>query len=228
VLELASTGQIATASAISTSATTATLQSIPERIPWTISAAWHYYLSAGGNLTASSVVQGVLTIGAGATLTIAAIPAAQLPKWPCGARAGAVGNHSFNRSPGGDIILLEQTFIDESPVLAYSISDMATLHLISAEELFQSPNPGRCELVRGEVIMMSPADHYMVGSSANLLFCWVNRNRQKTGHCNGAETGFIIRRDPDTVLARTRLSSALIECRNNSRQVISTGRRTWR
>jgi autotransporter-associated beta strand protein len=75
VLELASTGQIATASAISTSASTATFQvDSGTHSVGNISGVGNTILSAGGNLTASSVVQGVLTIGAGAKLTIAAIP----------------------------------------------------------------------------------------------------------------------------------------------------------
>ena len=74
-LELTSTGQIATASAISTSASTATFQvDSGTHTLGSISGVGTTNLLAGGNLTASSVVQGVLTIGAGATLTIAAIP----------------------------------------------------------------------------------------------------------------------------------------------------------
>ncbi len=75
-------------------------------------------------------------------------------------------------------------------------------HLISAEELFQTPNLGRCELVRGELIMMSPAGakHGMiVVNLSSLLDNFVKSHR--LGRIMSAETGFIIRRDPDTVRA---------------------------
>ena len=74
--------------------------------------------------------------------------------------------------------------------------------LISAEELFQTPNLGRCELVRGELIMMVPAgsEHgEIVGNLTILLGNFVKSH--KLGKIMGAETGFIIRRDPDTVRA---------------------------
>jgi Uma2 family endonuclease len=75
-------------------------------------------------------------------------------------------------------------------------------HLISAAELFQMPNLGRCELVRGELIMMSPAgaEHgRIVGNLTILLGNFAKSHKQ--GRIMGAETGFIIRRDPDTVRA---------------------------
>jgi Uma2 family endonuclease len=79
---------------------------------------------------------------------------------------------------------------------------MATLHIVSAEELLAMPNLGRCELVRGEVIMMSPAgaEHgRIIWNLTLLLGNFVKAH--KLGGMMGAETGFIIRRDPDTVLA---------------------------
>ncbi len=75
-------------------------------------------------------------------------------------------------------------------------------HLISAEELFQMPNPGRCELVRGDLIMMSPSGSLHGKITARLgalLYRFVEQN--KLGIVFGAETGFHIRRDPDTVRA---------------------------
>jgi fibronectin-binding autotransporter adhesin len=75
ILELTATGQIATASAITTAATTATFQvNGGTHTVGTISGIGNTNLLAGTNLTATSVTQGTLTIGAGATLTIAAIP----------------------------------------------------------------------------------------------------------------------------------------------------------
>jgi Uma2 family endonuclease len=80
---------------------------------------------------------------------------------------------------------------------------MATLqHLISAEELFQMPNPGRCELVRGELIMVSPAGSkhgWIIGNLTILLGHFIKLN--KLGGIMGAETGFIISRNPDSVRA---------------------------
>src|SRR3989304_4716061 len=79
---------------------------------------------------------------------------------------------------------------------------MATIHRVSAEELFQTPNLGRCELVRGELIMMSPAGSqhgWIIGKLTVLLGKFVLA--EKLGGIMGAETGFIIRRDPDTVRA---------------------------
>jgi autotransporter-associated beta strand protein len=74
-LELTSAGQISAASDISTSATTATFQvDSGTHIVGNISGVGTTVLSAGGNLTASSVVQNTLTLGTGSRLTIAAIP----------------------------------------------------------------------------------------------------------------------------------------------------------
>jgi Uma2 family endonuclease len=80
---------------------------------------------------------------------------------------------------------------------------MATVqHLITAEELFQMPNLGRCELIDGEIITMVPAgsEHGgIIGDLTILLGNFVKSH--KLGRIMGAETGFIIRRDPDTVRA---------------------------
>ena len=73
-LELASTGQITTASAITTSATTATLLVDGTHTLGNISGTGNTTLTAASNLTVTSLSQGTLTLGAGATLTIAAIP----------------------------------------------------------------------------------------------------------------------------------------------------------
>jgi Uma2 family endonuclease len=74
--------------------------------------------------------------------------------------------------------------------------------LISAEELFQMPNLGRCELVRGVINMMSPAgsEHGRIVWNVTLLLGNFIKSH-KLGTMRGAETGFIIRHDPDTVLA---------------------------
>jgi Uma2 family endonuclease len=77
-----------------------------------------------------------------------------------------------------------------------------TEHLISAEELSRMPNPGMCELVRGEIMMMSPAGSLHGKISARLgalLYRFVEE--KKLGTVFGAETGFHITRNPDSVRA---------------------------
>jgi autotransporter-associated beta strand protein len=73
-LELAATGQIDPASAISTSTSGAVLQvDSGNHTLGNISGIGTTLLSAEANLTAASVVQGTITLGTGATLTISAI-----------------------------------------------------------------------------------------------------------------------------------------------------------
>jgi Uma2 family endonuclease len=74
--------------------------------------------------------------------------------------------------------------------------------IISAEEFFQMPNPGRCELVRGEINMMSPAgsEHGRIVWNLTLILGNFIKSH-KLGTMRGAETGFIIHHDPDTVRA---------------------------
>ncbi len=72
--------------------------------------------------------------------------------------------------------------------------------LVTAEQL--KAHPGRCELVRGEIIDMSPAgdahgDIAMLIGAALLSFVKAHR----LGKVYAAETGFYIERDPDTVRA---------------------------
>ena len=94
-------------------------------------------------------------------------------------------------------------FLDKTPYPPYCGYIMAAMErLISAEELFQMPNLGRCELVRGEINMMSPAGAkhgLIVVNLSSLLDSFVKSH--KLGRIMGAETGFIIRRDPDSVRA---------------------------
>jgi Uma2 family endonuclease len=74
--------------------------------------------------------------------------------------------------------------------------------LVSAEELFQMPDLGRCELVRGELIRMTPAGFkhgLIVINLSSLLDNFVKSHN--LGKITGAETGFHIQRAPDTVRA---------------------------
>lgn len=71
-----------------------------------------------------------------------------------------------------------------------------------AEELAQRGDFGRAELVGGELIMMSPTKRKHGKTSARiarLLDEFVERGN--LGDVTGAETGFLVARDPDTVRA---------------------------
>ena len=76
-------------------------------------------------------------------------------------------------------------------------------NLLTAEELFRLSSSGRrYELVKGELYDMSPegARHGGVAMEVpTLLGAHVNANQ--LGRVFAAETGFIVRRDPDTVRA---------------------------
>jgi len=80
---------------------------------------------------------------------------------------------------------------------------MATTESITtAEQLLRTPDLGRCELICGELIMMSPAGGMhgvVVGNVTGPLAVFVKQNR--LGKVLGAETGFHIGHDPDTVRA---------------------------
>ena len=74
--------------------------------------------------------------------------------------------------------------------------------LITAEQLIRMPNLGRCELINGEIIKMNAAgaEH---GVIIIRLGARLDRHveEQGLGIVLGAETGFIVGRDPDTVRA---------------------------
>lgn len=74
--------------------------------------------------------------------------------------------------------------------------------LVTAEELFEMGDIGRCELVRGEIIPMSPpgAEHGdLAGQLLYLIKSFVVIHH--LGKVYAAETGFTIARDPDTTRA---------------------------
>ncbi|MDH3717309.1 MAG: Uma2 family endonuclease [Planctomycetota bacterium] len=77
-----------------------------------------------------------------------------------------------------------------------------TTDISTAEQLWQANLPQRCELVRGELRMMSPTggEHGVVTMNmAAPMATFVKQHR--LGYVFGAETGFIIARDPDSVRA---------------------------
>lgn len=74
---------------------------------------------------------------------------------------------------------------------------------VTTEELFDMPDDGgRCELVKGEITRLTPngaAHGVLTARIGRLLDEYVEAN--DLGVCCGAETGFILERDPDTVRA---------------------------
>jgi Uma2 family endonuclease len=80
---------------------------------------------------------------------------------------------------------------------------MATIASIkTAAALAQASDPGRCESVGGELIMMSPSGFRhgrIVARLTKLLSIFVDE--AGLGVVTGAEAGFWIGRDPDTVRA---------------------------
>ena len=80
---------------------------------------------------------------------------------------------------------------------------MTTTDLITADELLQMKDDGFCyELVRGELMKMSPADHQhgrIVLNFTTPLDQFVRANQ--LGAVYAAETGFKLAEDPDVVRA---------------------------
>src|ERR1700722_16234745 len=77
-----------------------------------------------------------------------------------------------------------------------------TTKLITAEELLAMGDIGRCELIHGEVIKMSPSgfEHSRAAARlAQMLTTW--NDRAKLGVVLGAECGFVLARNPDVVRA---------------------------
>jgi Uma2 family endonuclease len=74
--------------------------------------------------------------------------------------------------------------------------------ITTADQLLKAKDLGRCELVRGELILMSPAgsEH---GYVARRLVQWLGTYVDETGlgETYSSETGFFIERQPDTVRA---------------------------
>jgi Uma2 family endonuclease len=74
--------------------------------------------------------------------------------------------------------------------------------LVTAESLLENHPQQRCELIQGEIRLMSPAGSER-GSIVGRLTVRIGLcvEQGQLGHFFGAETGFIIERDPDTVRA---------------------------
>ncbi|HEV8605046.1 MAG TPA: Uma2 family endonuclease [Tepidisphaeraceae bacterium] len=71
---------------------------------------------------------------------------------------------------------------------------------ITAEDLWKMPNDQRRELVRGELRMMAPSgfDHGAIIDNLHFLLT-AHERKKKLGKVLGAETGFRLARNPDTV-----------------------------
>ncbi|HUS90844.1 MAG TPA: Uma2 family endonuclease [Phycisphaerae bacterium] len=79
---------------------------------------------------------------------------------------------------------------------------IAEKQLVTAEQLAEMPDLGRCELVNGEVREMTPAGstHGRIASTIDSLLRW-HVKREGLGTTYTADPGFILARDPDTVRA---------------------------
>jgi Uma2 family endonuclease len=79
---------------------------------------------------------------------------------------------------------------------------VTTRTITTAQQLLEAGDIGRCELVRGHLIMMTPAssEHGRIIARLTVrLGSFAERHR--LGAVFGAETGFLIERRPDTVRA---------------------------
>lgn len=74
--------------------------------------------------------------------------------------------------------------------------------IVTAEELLEMGDIGRCELIQGEIIHMAPTGAEHGDVAAELLYV-IKRfvNAERLGKVYAAETGFTISRNPDTVRA---------------------------
>ncbi|MSS71271.1 MAG: Uma2 family endonuclease [Candidatus Latescibacteria bacterium] len=79
---------------------------------------------------------------------------------------------------------------------------METKTLLTADDLLRTEHPGPCELAKGELIRMAPTGygHGRLTVRIAVLLEQFVRPRD-LGEVLGAETGFIVFRDPDTVRA---------------------------
>ena len=74
-----------------------------------------------------------------------------------------------------------------------------TTKLITAEELLAMGDIGPCELVNGEIVMMTPAGAEHGDVAAEILYLIKSYVKKKrNGKVFAAETGFTVKRQPDT------------------------------
>jgi Uma2 family endonuclease len=74
--------------------------------------------------------------------------------------------------------------------------------ITTAEQLLRAGDIGRCELIRGELRMMIPAGDEHGRITVTLTHAVAGHVlSRRLGVLHGAETGFILARDPDTVRA---------------------------
>jgi Uma2 family endonuclease len=79
---------------------------------------------------------------------------------------------------------------------------MSTTHLITATELLEKHSDVRCELIQGELHTMSPAGAahgWVIARVTARIINFVEEHH--LGYVFGAETGFVLERNPDTVRA---------------------------
>jgi Uma2 family endonuclease len=82
------------------------------------------------------------------------------------------------------------------------VTESTSTKLITADELLAMGDIGRCELIYGELVMMSPAGFThgeVVSRIDRLIGNFVTEN--DLGVTLGAETGYILARNPDLVRA---------------------------
>ena len=80
---------------------------------------------------------------------------------------------------------------------------MATAQLLTAEDLWAFGDDGqRCDLIRGELHRMAPAggEHASVEMTIGALL-WNYARSGKWGTVFGSDAGFVLARNPDTLLS---------------------------
>jgi Uma2 family endonuclease len=77
-----------------------------------------------------------------------------------------------------------------------------TTQLVTAEELLAMGHDKPCELIAGEIVMMTPSGFEHSGIAGKIAaFLGGHVIKNKLGSVHVAEGGFVIARDPDTVRA---------------------------